>query len=310
ADLTGGEQLAQGDHVRQEPGPHRLHREQPTLGGSIEQLPGLRGVTGEGLLHQHRLARLQGEQRVLQVLRVRGSDVDRLDLRIGDELRIARMRRRDVVLRRERLGAPAAAGADRDHGGGGVRWDVPGEPAGDAARAEDAPAQRRSGGRVRSEGSVMARHGTTIEARPRPPAPCLSGSAPPGCRVCPQPPGSRAADSGTLVGMVEPSRPASKVGLYSIPELEARGVDRRRRARLVRQGRLIPAARGWFATGEADPSALSALRSGVRLTCVSAARLHGLWTPKTPGTHAYGRRGSVPSGFVRHGPYLDRWPEP
>src|SRR5699024_6560528 len=49
---------------------------------------------------------------------------------------------------------------------------------------------------------------------------------------------------------------------------------------------------------------------GVRLTCVSAARLHGLWTPKTPGTHAYGRRGSVPSGFVRHGPYLDRWPEP
>src|SRR5690625_1074549 len=110
--------------------------------------------------------------------------------------------------------------------------------------------------------------------------------------------------------MVELSRPASKVGLYSIPELEARGVGRRRRDRLVRQGRLIPAARGWFATGEADPSALSALRSGVRLTCVSAARLHGLWTPKTPGTHAYGRRGSVPSGFVRHGPYLDRWPEP
>ncbi|HLS62590.1 MAG TPA: hypothetical protein VK060_04380 [Ruania sp.] len=109
--------------------------------------------------------------------------------------------------------------------------------------------------------------------------------------------------------MVEPSRLATMVGLYSIPELEARGVDRSRRDQLVRQGRLVPAARGWFATAEADRSALGAIRSGVRLTCVSAARLHGLWTPTAPGTHVYGRRGLVPPSFVPHGPYRDRWPE-
>lgn len=122
-------------------------------------------------------------------------------------------------------------------------------------------------------------------------------------------PQQRGRESGTLTGMVEPSRLATAVGLYSILELESRGVDRRGRDRLVRQGRLVPAARGWFAA-EADRSALSAIRAGVRLTCVSAARFHGLWTPVVPGTHVYGRRGSVPPGFLRHGPFLHAWPEP
>lgn len=109
--------------------------------------------------------------------------------------------------------------------------------------------------------------------------------------------------------MVEPSRLAAAVGLYSVRELESRGVDRRSRDRLVRQGRLLPAARGWFATVEADQSALSAIRAGVRLTCVSAARFHGLWTPVVPGTHVYGRRGAAPRGFVRHGHAIHAWPE-
>ena len=115
---------------------------------------------------------------------------------------------------------------------------------------------------------------------------------------------------GTLTGMVVPSRLAATVGLYSIPELASRGVDRSGRDQLVRQGRLVAAARGWFAAAEADPAALMAIRAGVRLTCVSAARFHGLWTPVVSGTHAYGRRGSVPRGYVRHGPFLHAWPEP
>lgn len=86
-------------------------------------------------------------------------------------------------------------------------------------------------------------------------------------------------------------------------------MNRRGRDRLVRQGRLVPAARGWFATAEPDRSALSAIRAGVRLTCVSAARFHGLWTPATPGMHAYGRRGAALPGFIAHSPYLDGWPE-
>ena len=122
-------------------------------------------------------------------------------------------------------------------------------------------------------------------------------------------PQQRGRESGTLTGMVEPSRLATAVGLYSILELESRGVDRRGRDRLVRQGRLVPAARGWFATAEPDRSALSAIRAGVRLTCVSAARFHGLWTPATPGMHAYGRRGAALPGFIAHSPYLDGWPE-
>src|SRR5699024_1362424 len=115
--------------------------------------------------------------------------------------------------------------------------------------------------------------------------------------------------SGTLTGMVEPSRLAAAVGLYSVRELETRGVDRRGREQLVRRGRILPVARGWFATPEADESAVGALRAGVRLTCVSAGRVHGLWTPVVPGTHAYGRRGPTPPGYVPHGPFFDAWPE-
>jgi len=109
--------------------------------------------------------------------------------------------------------------------------------------------------------------------------------------------------------MVEPSRLAAAVGLYSVRELETRGVDRRGREQLVRRGRILPVARGWFATPEADESAVGALRAGVRLTCVSAGRVHGLWTPVVPGTHAYGRRGPTPPGYVPHGPFFDAWPE-
>lgn len=109
--------------------------------------------------------------------------------------------------------------------------------------------------------------------------------------------------------MVEPSALAAAAGLFSVRELGARGIDRRERQRLIRHGRLIPVAPGWLASPDANRSAAGAIRAGVRLTCVSAARLHGLWTPVVPGTHVYGRRGAAPHGFVRHRPYLDAWPE-
>ena len=97
--------------------------------------------------------------------------------------------------------------------------------------------------------------------------------------------------------------------MFSSRELEVRGVSQRDRGELVRQGRLRPVARGWFASQEADQAAVTAIRSGVRLTCTSAARLNELWTPPESGVHVYGRRGKVPPGFVAHGPYTDGWPE-
>ncbi|SEE91450.1 hypothetical protein [Ruania alba] len=102
---------------------------------------------------------------------------------------------------------------------------------------------------------------------------------------------------------------ADAVGIYPTWSLEARGIDRRHRMRLIEEGRLVPVTRGWFATRDADQTALMAMRSGARLTCISAARIHGLWSPLVPGMHVYARRGRVPPRFIAHGPYCDAWPE-
>ncbi|WP_159619709.1 type IV toxin-antitoxin system AbiEi family antitoxin domain-containing protein [Ruania rhizosphaerae] len=100
------------------------------------------------------------------------------------------------------------------------------------------------------------------------------------------------------------------VGIYSREQLRERGIDRRRLRHLLDHGRLLHIARGWYARPDADTAAVAALRSGTRLTCLAAARLHGLWLPERSGEHVYARRGDVPAGWVPHGPRLDAWPEP
>ncbi len=80
------EQLADPHHVRQVPGPHGLHGEQSPLGRDVAHPGGLGGVQGEGLLDEHVLAGLEGEDRVLGVQRMRRRDVDDVDVGVGDEL--------------------------------------------------------------------------------------------------------------------------------------------------------------------------------------------------------------------------------
>jgi len=63
----------------------------------------------------------------------------------------------------------------------------------------------------------------------------------------------------------------------------------------VERGQLTRLSQGWYALPGADEEAQRALRLGTRLTCLSAARLHGAWVPLDP------RRPPWPHVAVRHG---------
>lgn len=61
---------------------------------------------------------------------------------------------------------------------------------------------------------------------------------------------------------------------------------------------------------EIDEVVLEALGLGIRPTCLTAAKHHGLWVP--PGTERHGyarRRPTYPEGWVAHG-WTAAWPEP
>jgi len=68
AEYAVAHQLVDDIHVRQEAGPHRLDEHPAGRRGGGRHLPGLAGVEGEGLLHEHMLAGRQREQGVLVVL--------------------------------------------------------------------------------------------------------------------------------------------------------------------------------------------------------------------------------------------------
>lgn len=82
--------------------------------------------------------------------------------------------------------------------------------------------------------------------------------------------------------------------------------------RLVRSGRYRRLGRGWLATPAAPLDVVTALGSGHRLTCVSAAAHHGLWVPPSRGIHAYRSRNveeEAPVSLVLHRPEPRRWPD-
>ena len=148
ADEPGLDDVAHDVVVRQEAAPHRLHDEQaPCLRGE-HHLARLGGVAREGLLDEHGLARLEGEQGVVAVLRVRRRDVDGVDLVVGHELLVAAVCRVDPELVGEVARPLAAARADRDDLRRRADGDRLGEGVGDAARADDPPADRRGVVRV------------------------------------------------------------------------------------------------------------------------------------------------------------------
>lgn len=53
----------------------------------------------------------------------------------------------------------------------------------------------------------------------------------------------------------------------------------------VRSGVLCAVRRGWYATPDADPTVLRAVRAGGVLSCLSALRMHGYWTPPSAVVH-------------------------
>ncbi|HAQ59714.1 MAG TPA: DNA/RNA helicase [Microbacterium sp.] len=84
--------------------------------------------------------------------------------------------------------------------------------------------------------------------------------------------------------------------------LEA-GFTRYRIQQALRSALVSVAARQWLHLPNVDEDLLAAMRSGARLTCVSAARMIGLWIPRTPErVHlaAHPHAGRDLSGFVVH----------
>ena len=82
----------------------------------------------------------------------------------------------------------------------------------------------------------------------------------------------------------------------------------------LRLGRLVPAGRGRYASGSADPRTLRALRAGYRPTCVDAAFAHKLWIPdgaRDQRAHVYRKRDAEPAPrwADTHRPWLTSWPE-
>lgn len=96
-----------------------------------------------------------------------------------------------------------------------------------------------------------------------------------------------------------------RLGVLSTAQLADLGPARRDRDAAVREGRLVPVRRGWFATADADDAVVAAVRAEGCVSCASALRLHGAWVPEALGAghvrHArhrreQGRRGCAPYG--------------
>ena len=104
AEGSGGDDLADAQHVRQEPRPHRLEHHEVFAGGQFHHGAGLGGVQREGLLHQGVLSGVQRELSVGGMERVRRGHVDRIDLRVRHEVLVAAVRGADSEFGGECLG--------------------------------------------------------------------------------------------------------------------------------------------------------------------------------------------------------------
>lgn len=82
----------------------------------------------------------------------------------------------------------------------------------------------------------------------------------------------------------------------------------------IEDGTIERLQRNWYASADAPADMALALRNGVRLTCVSAAEHHGIWTPLHSDVHIYSVHGrpttSLPPPLIPHpAPYLPTWPD-
>ena len=82
------DQIPDLDAQREVAGPDGLHEEDILLLGLLNQLAGLRGRHGKRLLAENVLAGIKGEHGILEVVTVRGGDVDDVDVWIGHQLMV------------------------------------------------------------------------------------------------------------------------------------------------------------------------------------------------------------------------------
>lgn len=93
-------------------------------------------------------------------------------------------------------------------------------------------------------------------------------------------------------------------GLWTRAALASAGWSSRRIGAALRDHTLTRVAPGWYADRAADPSVAVAITHGCRVGCLSAAALHGLWTPPSNVRHwvvsGHGRSKPPPAGVVVH----------
>lgn len=74
-------------------------------------------------------------------------------------------------------------------------------------------------------------------------------------------------------------------GIVARQDLLATGMSRRQLTVAEAHGRLTRLTRSLFATEDADDGVVAAVRARGTLTCISALRLHGIWTISDDGRH-------------------------
>lgn len=84
------------------------------------------------------------------------------------------------------------------------------------------------------------------------------------------------------------------IGVYSVRELERRGLSPPHIRQLVEQGRLTKVCRGWYASRDANPRIVGYIRQGIRIGCLSGCKHHGLWVPPATQTHVIYHTGKKP----------------
>lgn len=88
ADSARLDELADLDAQREISRPDGLHQEDVLGPGGLDEFLGLRRGNSEGLLAQDVLAGLQGQHDILEMVAVRGGDVDDVHVRVVDELMV------------------------------------------------------------------------------------------------------------------------------------------------------------------------------------------------------------------------------
>lgn len=93
-------------------------------------------------------------------------------------------------------------------------------------------------------------------------------------------------------------------GVGRVRDLRAAGASQHMLRRLKEAGVITTIRQGWVALPDADPQLRGAAARGVVLTCVTAAKRHGLWVPEKSPLHvaapAHAARIEVPSKVVVH----------